>query len=142
MNTNKFLTGTLVGGITYFLLGYLIYGLLLTGFFTQHSAASAGSMKPLNEIVWWALIFGNLAGAALLTYVFLKQGNVKSFSTGASMGASIGFFMALSIDFIRYGTENTLDLIGTFGDVAAGTVMSAITGGVIGALLGMGKKPA
>ncbi len=74
MDTQKFTIGTLVGGIVYFLLGYLVYGLLLAGFFQSHSVAVAGSMKKMEEFVWWALILGNFAGAALLTYIFLKIG--------------------------------------------------------------------
>jgi len=140
MKSNKFLIGTIVGGIAYFLLGYLIYGLALSGFFKEHSAAVTGSMKSMNDIIWWALIFGNLAGGAFLTYIFQKLGNVNSFSTGAGTGAAIGLLTSLSMDFIRFGTENTLDLVGTFGDVAVGTVMTAIVGGLIGVVLGMGKK--
>ena len=73
MNSPKFLTGTLVGGLALFLLGYLFYGLALASFFTQHSVAPAGSMRSMNDIVWWALILGNIFWGGLLTYVLLKQ---------------------------------------------------------------------
>jgi hypothetical protein len=139
MDIKKFVTGTVVGGIVLFFLGYLIYGLALSGFFTQHSAAVTGSMKTMNEIIWWALILGNLASGALLTYLFLKIGNIHSFASGARTGAAIGFFMALSMDLIRFATENTLDLTGTLTDVVVGTVMTAIAGGAISAVLGKGK---
>jgi hypothetical protein len=142
MDSKKFLIGTLAGGITLFLLGYLFYGHLLAGFFSQHSVAAAGSMKSMNDIVWWALILGNLASGALLTYIFLKMGNVNSFGSGAGIGASIGFFMGLSMDLIHFATENSFDLTATFADVVVGVVMTAIAGGVIGAALGMGKKKA
>jgi uncharacterized membrane protein len=140
MDTKKFLTGTLVGGVAFFLLGYLIYGMALASFFNQHSVASAGSMKTMEEIVWWALVLGNLASGALLTYVFLKLGNITSFGGGASTAAAIGFFIALSMDLIRFATENVFDLTATFTDVVVGTVMTAIAGGAIGAVLGMGNK--
>jgi uncharacterized membrane protein len=139
MNTNKFLIGTLAGGITFFLLGYLIYGLALSGFFSGHSIAPSGSMKQMNEIVWWALILGNLASAALLCYVFLKLGNIGSFSSGAGTGAAIGLFVALSRDLIGYATGNSLDMTATIVDVLVGIVMFAIAGGVIGAVIGKGK---
>jgi len=142
MSSNKFLIGTLVGGITFFLLGYLFYGLALSSFFMNHSVAPSGSMKNMDQIVWWALILGNLTSAALLSYIFLKLGNINSFGAGARMGIAIGFLMSFSMDLIRFATENSLDLTGTFTDVVIGTVMTAIAGGVIGALLGMGKKKA
>lgn len=142
MSSNKFLIGTLVGGITFFLLGYLFYGLALSSFFMNHTVAPSGSMKNMDQIVWWALILGNLTSAALLSYIFLKLGNVSSFGSGARTGFVIGFFMSLSMGLVRFGTENSLDLTGTITDVAVGTVMTAIAGGVIGVLLGTGKKKA
>ena len=140
MDSKKFLIGTLVGGITLFILGYLIYGLALMSFFTQHSVAPSGSMKAMSDIIWWALILGNLASGALLTYIFLKMGNVNSFGSGAGTGAAIGFFLSLSIDLMNYALQNSFDLTALFADVVIGIVMTAIAGGIIGAVLGMGKK--
>jgi hypothetical protein len=142
MSSNKFLIGTLVGGITFFLLGYLFYGLALSSFFMNHTVAPSGSMKNMDQIVWWALILGNLTSAALLSYIFLKLGNISSFGSGASTGIAIGFLMSFSMGLIRFATENSLDLTGTFTSVVVGTVMTAIAGGVIGALFGRGKKKA
>lgn len=142
MNTKKFLTGTVVGGIVLFLLGYLFYGMALSSFFNQHSTAPAGAMKAMSEIIWWALILGNLAGGALLTYIFLRLGNVNSFGAGARTGAAIGLFMALSIDLVRYATENAFDLTAMVADVVVSIVMTAIAGGIIAAFLGMGAKKA
>ena len=142
MNSQKFIIGTLAGGITYFFLGYLIYGIALASFYAQHSVAPAGATKSMNEIVWWALILGNLASGALLTYIFGKIGNINSFGSGAKVGAGIGFFMALSMDLIRYATENSSDGTAMFADVVVGVVMSTIAGGVIGAVLGRGAKKA
>jgi arginine exporter protein ArgO len=140
MNSKKFLIGTLVGGIAFFFLGYLIYGLALANFFSQHTVAASTSMKPMSEIIWWALILGNLAAGALLTYVFLKLGNINSFSSGAGTAAVIGFFFALSMDLIRFATENTFDLTAMMTDVVVGTVMYAIAGGFIALVLGKGVK--
>ncbi len=140
MDTKKFLTGTLVGGIAFFFLGYLIYGLALASFFSSHAGAASGEMKSMEEIVWWALILGNLASGALFTYIFLKWANVSSFSGGASAAAAVGFFMSLSMDLIRFATSNSLDLAASLTDVVVGTVMAAIAGGAIGAVLGMGSK--
>jgi len=141
MNSPKFLTGTLVGGLALFLLGYLFYGLALASFFTQHSVAPAGSMRSMNDIVWWALILGNIFWGALLTYVLLKLG-ANSFSSGARIAGPVSFFMALGVDMIRYGTEVTSDLTGTLADVVVSVVMSIIAGGIIGVILGAGAKKA
>jgi len=139
MDTKKFLTGTVVGGIAFFFLGYLFYGMALASFFSAHAGPSAGQ-KTMEEIVWWALIAGNLASGALLTYIFLKLGNVTSFGSGATTAAAIGFFLSLSMDLIRFATTNSFDLTASLADVAVETVMGALAGGAIGAALGMGSK--
>jgi uncharacterized membrane protein len=139
MNTKKFFIGTLAGGFAFFFLGYLIYGMALANFFTQHTTNISGAMKSMNELVWWALILGNLAMGALLTYVILKLGTVGSFGAGAGTGAVIGFFFSLSRDLIRYATENSFDLTAMIVDVLVGLVMAAIAGGIIGAIVGRGK---
>jgi uncharacterized membrane protein len=140
MNFQKFLIGTVVGGVTLFLLGYVFYGAALADFFSKHVVA--GSMKPMNAIVWWALILGNLSLGALLTYIFLKMGNVQSFGTGVRIGAIIGFLMNLGGGLISHATANSLDRAGAIADVLVGTVMTAIASGVIVVILAMGKKKA
>ena len=142
MNSQKFILATIVGGITLFILGYLFYGMLLVSFFNQHSIAPAGSMRTMSELIWWALIVGNFAGAALLAYIFQKIGNVHSFATGARIGAAIGLFMGLAVDLISYATGKSFDLTGMLGDVVVRIVMTAIAGGVIALVLKSGAKKA
>jgi hypothetical protein len=142
MDSKKFVIGTLVGGISFFLLGYLFYGVVMNGFFMKHSVAPAGSMRGMNDFLWWSLILGNLAGGALLAWIFLKLGNVRSFGSGFSTGATIGFFVSLSMDLIIYATQLSSDLTGTLTDVVIGLVMNGIVGGIIGVVLGMGVKKA
>lgn len=137
MDTKKFLTGTLVGGIVFFFVGYLFYGVALVGFFTEHAT---GPGKPMEELVWWALILGNISSGAMLTYIFVKWANISSFGSGMSAAAAIGFFSTLAMDMIRFATTNTFDLTGALADVTVGTVLTAVAGGAIGAVLGMGKK--
>jgi hypothetical protein len=138
MNTNKFFIGTLVGGIVFFFLGYLIEGLAPRVFQPPHNGRP-GIHETNDDIIWWALILGNLASGALLSYIFLKLGNIGSFGSGASTGAAIGLFVALSMDLIRYAVENSFDMTAMIVDVLVGIVMYAIAGGVIAALIGKGK---
>ena len=140
MDTKKFLIGTLVGGIAIFFIGYLLYGVLLLNFFNQHSVAPAGSMKSMNDFSWGALVFANFATGALLSYIFLKIGNVNSFGRGAASGFVIGFLMYTGNYLLSYATGNNMDLTGTWADVITGAVLTAIAGGIIAAVWGMGKK--
>ena len=98
--------------------------------------SATGALK--TEIMFWPLILGNLALAALLSYVFLKWAKIKSFGDGMKAGAVIGFLMALSFDMILYDTTNMMDLTASIVDVIVFAVGTAIGGGVIGLVLGMG----
>lgn len=138
MDTKKLLMGTIVGGIAYFFLGWIIYGMLLMSTMAQYS--NSACMRADADMVWWAMIVGNLGFAALLTSVFLKSG-VSSFASGAQAGAMIAFLVSFSVDLMMYATTSlTTDMTGIVIDVVASTVMGAVVGGIIGMLIGKGSS--
>ena len=65
MDAKKFALGTVAGGVTYFLLGWLIYGVVLVKFMDANMGSATGVMKETPDFLW--LIIGNLAWGALLT---------------------------------------------------------------------------
>lgn len=140
MDTKKFFMGTMAGGLTFFLAGWLIYGMALMNFMMEHAGSATGVSRSDEDMVWWSLLLGNFASGALFTYVFLKWTNISSFGGGFRAAAAMSFLMAAGFDFTMYGTSNMMDLTGTVVDILAYTVMAGIGGGVIGAVLGMGKK--
>ncbi len=141
MDMKKLILGTLAGGIVYFLLGYLVYAMLMADFFASHSSAGAiALMKSEEEMKFYPLAMGNLAHAALLAYVFLKWANIKSFGEGLMGGAVIGLLMAAGFDLIMYDTMKMMSITGICVDIIVYTIMTAVTGGVVGAVLGMGNK--
>ncbi|MBY0479401.1 MAG: hypothetical protein K2Q24_17270 [Chitinophagaceae bacterium] len=136
MNSKKFLIGGIVGGILFFLLGWLIYGMLLMNFMTQHAtAAAAGVMRPEAEWPWWAMIVGNMGLGFLVSYVLAKA-NVSGAAAGASTGAVIMFLVSLSYDFIIYAQMNLYDLTGAAVDIISSAVIGAVVGAVVGWLNG------
>ncbi|MDH3710602.1 MAG: hypothetical protein OER04_11970 [Cyclobacteriaceae bacterium] len=140
MDTKKFVMGTVVGGIVYFLLGFVFYGVLFEGFFTANAGSATGVMN--TEMAWWPLILGNLALAALITYIFLNWAGITTFAGGLKGGALIGFLMAVSFDMIMLDTTNIMTLNAALVDILIATIMGAIAGGIIGAVLGSGKQSA
>jgi hypothetical protein len=141
MNTNKFLVGGIIGGIANFLLGWLVWGMLLMSFMEQNMGTATGVMKAENEMVWWALIVGNLFLGFLLSYVLNKSG-VAGAGPGATTGAVLGLLLAGGFDFTMFGTSNIMTLNAVLVDIVANIVVAAIVGGIIGWYLGMGKKAA
>ncbi|TAL49747.1 MAG: hypothetical protein EPN92_02475 [Chitinophagaceae bacterium] len=139
MNTNKFLVGGIVGGIAYFLLGWLVWGILLKDFMATNVGSAGNVMRADSDIVWWALIVGNLFSGLALAYVLVRAG-VNSVGSGAGTGAVFGLLIAAGFDFTMYGVSTLMTTKGALVDIGANLVVSAVVGGIVGWYLGMGKK--
>lgn len=142
MNTQKFIFSGIAGGIAAFFAGYLIYGLLLMDFFQKNTGSATGVMRSDADMVWWALILGNVFMGVLLSYIFNRWANINSFGNGAAAGAVILFLVAVGVDLTMYGTSNISNLNATIADIFAMGVIGAIVGGVVGLVNGLGKKTA
>lgn len=140
MNTTKMLISGIAGGIAAFFAGWLIYGMLLMEFMAQNSGSATGVMRADADMVWWALIAGNLLTGILYSYIFNRWANISTLSAGLSAGAIIGLIMGAAFDLTMYGTSNILALNAVWVDVAASAVLGAVTGAVVGWVNGMGKK--
>ncbi|MEO6541415.1 MAG: hypothetical protein ABIN74_10505 [Ferruginibacter sp.] len=141
MDIKKLLIGGIVGGILFFGLGYLIYGNLLTGFMHDHPGTATGVDRDMKDLQFLYLIIGNLSMGFLLSYIFVKS-NVNSAGGGFITGGIVGLLVAVGFDCVMYATTNVTSKTAMAADVAAMTVMCAITGAVIAMVMGMGKKTA
>ncbi|MBK6948264.1 MAG: hypothetical protein IPH16_09550 [Haliscomenobacter sp.] len=141
MSTNKILLAGLAGGVVYFLLGWLIYGMVLASFMNgQSTPEGMAVMRPDEGMIFWAMIVGNIAGGMLLAVIFGRWANISTWQTGAMAGAVIAGLMAMSYDFLLYGTTNMMTLTGILADIVVYAVMGAIAGAVVALVLGSGKK--
>jgi hypothetical protein len=137
MNSSKFFLGGIVGGIVYFFLGYLFYGLLLKSFFDANATPT-----DMGKMIWWALIVGNLLMGFLLSYIIGKA-NAASMGSGAGIGFVVGLLMGFSFDLMMYSMGNGMSNLKAIGvDAITAAVISAIAGAAIGWVYGMGKKSA
>lgn len=141
MRTNKILLAGLAGGVVYFLLGWLIYGMVLASFMDgQSTPEGMAVMRPDDGMVFWAMIVGNIAGGMLLAVIFGRWANISTWQTGAMAGAVIAGLMAMSFDFLLYGTTTMMTLTGVLADIVVYAVLGAIGGAVVAMVLGSGKK--
>lgn len=133
----KILKGTVFGGIVYFLLGWLVYGILLADFsLTNYNQCS---MRPMTDMVWWALIVSNLVYALFLTLV-LKWSGASGWMDGLKTGALFGLLFVLTIDLSFYSMTTMFNSVGAMlADMVVSTVMAAIIGTVIVLLWGKDK---
>ena len=137
METKKILLGGLAGGVAFFLLGWLIYGILLMNF-TMESYNQCNS-RPMEEMVWWAMILSNLFSGLLLALIF-SWSNTTGILSGAKVAGIIGLLFAISIDLSFYAMTTTfLKPAAILVDIVAYSVMSAMVGAVIGWVMGMKK---
>ena len=138
MSTNKILVGGIVGGIAFFFLGWLIYGVLLAGYFAANGNPSI--MRPMEQMIWWALILSNLMWGFLLAVVF-SWSNTTGWVAGAKKGAIFGLLSSLAIDFGFYSMSTMYsNFAPILVDALATVVMVAIGGIVIGWAMSKVKK--
>jgi hypothetical protein len=138
MNTKAYLAA-LAGAVFSFLGGWVFFGIVLTNVYSDNSQKYDGLMKtPMPDLPF--IFISGLALSFLITIIYVKWANVKTFGEGFTNGLLIYFLYACAYDFNSYGFMNLLNLKGTIIDILAQTVFGGVVGGTIGAVLGMGKK--
>ncbi len=135
MNTKTIVAG-LLAGVAYFLLGWLMYGELLESTFASMQGTATGVMRAEADMVWWALILGNLSMGFTLAYVFGTWAGVSSAAGGIKAGAMLGFLISLGWDMTFFATSNITQLNGAILDIVVYTIMSGIAGAIAGWWLG------
>ena len=139
MDIKKLLIGGIIGGILFFLLGWLIYGNLLMTFMKNNPGTATGVDR--TEMDFMYLVIGNLASGFLMAYIFMKA-NVNSLSNGLVTGGIIGVLMAVAYDATMYGVTNILSKKAMMADVLASLVISAVVGAIVGLVNSKLQKPA
>lgn len=135
---NKILIAGIAGGVIFFLLGWLVYGVILMDFMTANSGPAASLQKKMPDMV--PLVFSNLAWGFLFAIILGKWSYGISVTEGALRAALIGLLVSLFIDLSMYATTTMLTLNCILADVAATTINALIGGAAITWILSMGKK--
>lgn len=123
----KCILATVAGGVTLFVLGFVIYGVLLADFFANDAMSEAPA--------YWAVAAGQLAGGALLALVLSWRaagGPVEAFKAGAG----VGLLFSLSMGLTMFGTTEGMYTVTTVvGDAVVSVVMYGIAGMVVAKIL-------
>jgi hypothetical protein len=130
MKTKRLLFGTLAGTVSIFLLGALIYGMLLSGYMEANTNQAVA--RPMDQMNVGAMILSNLLWALLIALV-VDWSNSTSFSGGFKVGAIVGALAMLGFDFTMYATSTLYnDISVVFVDSICFAVMTGVSGGLIG----------
>jgi hypothetical protein len=141
MKSSKFFIGGIVGGVVHFLLGWVVWGMLLKNFMADHSVKDSTAFRGEDDMMWWAFIVGSLAAGFFFSYL-LGKCNARSAGSGAGVAFVAGLLISIAIDCIMYAQLNLWDTTAMAVDIVASTVVSVIIGAIIGWIYGMGSKAA
>ncbi len=101
MDIKRLIIGTVVGGITLYILGYIIWNMLFVEFFAANAGSATGVVKDPQVV--WAIAVGTLSYAALLTLAIGTRAASTTIVEGLKIGAIVGFLMWFGADLIIYG---------------------------------------
>lgn len=113
--TKNFLLSGFIGSLFYFLLGWLVYGILL-------------KENTTGEESLFFIYLGYLFFAFIFSFIFTKLSIISKFKTGFSAGLVIGLFYVLSWYFFM---NMEFDLIEFLKELFIGTLMAALVAGVV-----------
>lgn len=132
---SKVLIAAVAGFVVLFLLGFLVYGVLLMDFYAANAGTATGVMKETPNWLW--LVLGEFLGALTLAVV-LDWAGVRTAAEGMKKGAIFGFLVFLAFGLAMLGTMNISTLAAALVDAVVSAVRLGAAGAVIGMLLGRG----
>ena len=134
----KLIIASLAGGVLMFFLGWLVYGVLLMSFYEANTTHYEGLMKEMPNM--YLMVLSNLLMGFLLAFMFQRWAGFKTLSAGLTGGLIFGFLIALIYDLYFLACMNLFPLKLMIVDVIVSTVITCITGALIGWILGFEKK--
>ncbi|MDP4281994.1 MAG: hypothetical protein Q8867_07560, partial [Bacteroidota bacterium] len=139
--TKKLIYATLAGAVVQFLLGWLIYGIVLSGFMESQTFHYEGLIKDMNS--WRFIVLTFVSGIAMMfmiAYIFQRWAKFDTFMKGLTGGLLLGFLLMFSMDLSFFSMMHLYTKWGMIVDVIVGTIMMGIDGGIIAWVLGYKTK--
>ena len=131
MNVKNFIVGGIVGGIVDFLLGWVVYGMLLKDTFPKPDGAGAENMM--------FIFLGCMSFGFLISYVFSQGEGVSNMAAGIKMAIGIALFMGLSTNFFMNMYKETIDVKLMAIDILASLVLATGVGAAVAMVNGKMK---
>ena len=133
----RILLAVLTGTVVLFVLGVLLYVVILGGFYESNLGTATNVLRDVP--IPWAMVVAHVGLAALITYVLL-QARAFTFGAGLKIGASFGLLFGIAIAFDLYAVTNwsnvTVALVEPFVTAFRLTAASAAVAWVLGKVPG------
>lgn len=121
-----------------FLFGWVVFGILLMDFYAANTIQYEGLMKEMPNIL---LIFiSQLLTGFLFAYIFEKWAGYRTFGKGFQGGLIIGFLIIVAFDLYFLAGFHLFNVKLIVFDIILNTIFYALAGGIVGLVLGAGKK--
>ena len=131
MNFSKLIVAGLLSGVAYFLLGWLVYGILLNDAMALPEAYQS-ILYPEEEFKIGFMALSCLIWGFLLSYILINWKEGMNFGKGLLVSAVIGILIALSLGFSLSAMYKFSQIQNVLLDTLGTAVCSGIAGGVAG----------
>jgi hypothetical protein len=131
MNVKNFIVGGIVGGIVDFLMGWLVWGILLKDVMPKPEGAGPENMM--------FIFLGCMCFGFLISYVFSQGQGISQCVPGIKMALGIALFISLSNNFFYNMYKETIDFKLMGIDVIASAVVGVVVGAVVAVVNGKMK---
>ncbi|WP_309612799.1 hypothetical protein [Flavobacterium sp.] len=123
MNVKNFIVGGIVGGIVDFLMGWLVWGILLKDTFPKPEGAGADNMM--------FIFLGCMSFGFMLSYIFAQGEGVSQWMQGVKVAVGVALFMSLANSFFESMYKDSMDVKMVAIGVVASIVVAAVVGSAI-----------
>jgi uncharacterized membrane protein len=135
MDTKKIVTGTLVGGVVLYAVGFILFQNLFAGFYAANSGnilvAGTDRVARMDGVY----LFAMMAYAGLIVYALRNRAASASLAADALVGAIVGLLLWTTTNFQQYASSNYLGLAVAIVDPLLEMVRGAIAAVSITAVL-------
>ncbi|MCF6132486.1 hypothetical protein [Flavobacterium wongokense] len=130
MNVKNFIVGGIVGGIVDFLLGWVVYGMLLHDMMPMEPGAKENMLH---------IFLGCMSFGFLISWVFSQGEGISNVGAGIKMAIGIALFMGLCSHFFMNMTSDTIDCKYMAIDILGSFVLAAGVGAAVATVNGKMK---
>lgn len=131
MNVKNFIVGGIVGGLADFLMGWLVYGIILKDAFPKPEGAGPENMM--------FIFLGCMCFGFLLSYIFAQGEGVSKCVPGIKVALGVALFMSLGNNFFYAMYKESIEVSMMAIDVVASLAIATVVGAVIGVVNGKMK---
>lgn len=131
MNVKNFFIGGIVGGIVDFLMGWLVWGILLKDTFPPPEGSGPENMM--------FIFLGCMSFGFMLSFIFAQGETVSQCVPGIKVAVGVALFMSLSNSFFESMYKDNMDVKLAVIGIVASIVVAAVVGAAIAVINGKMK---